>query len=410
MGLKSVQVPQPEFSNWVIQRRQELNLSPACFRSKVEGKLSERTLKYLEDGKKNSFSEYTLMILAKNLDFNYVDLIEVIEQLNHKPPVLNKIRRSKLLAYFLTAASVLFLMLLLNSNFYNNKDQLADVQIHNQYPYILVAFDGQGNKLWQRNASTRIAKVAKTDLDKDGNIEVLAATGKLQVEDSEKKSGYILFWDEKGHLIVEHNLWKPSIYPAKEPRASVSDFKIIDLEKDGVLEIVVAVHGEQYYPSRIAMLHFRESRFEEVKSYWNPGYVLQLFIEDVNNDSLPEIICSCVNNDFKRVPEFGLYDNVHAIFMLKGTEIYGQAPPYLGNEQIGSEVWYHYVTPPSSDEGSKIVDLRFMGEKEKLIYIKLQDMCFFYLDHSGNMVDTFQGDECEWKTALHRVPKGKIWK
>ena len=78
MGLKSIHVPQPEFSNWVIKKRQELNLSPSCFREKVEGKLSERTFKYLEDGKKNSFSEYTLNILAQVLELNYPELLEVI--------------------------------------------------------------------------------------------------------------------------------------------------------------------------------------------------------------------------------------------------------------------------------------------------------------------------------------------
>ncbi len=63
MGVKSIKVPQPEFSNWVIQRRQELGLSPAGLSEKLNGALSERTLKYLEDGKKESFSEYTLTIL-----------------------------------------------------------------------------------------------------------------------------------------------------------------------------------------------------------------------------------------------------------------------------------------------------------------------------------------------------------
>jgi hypothetical protein len=48
-------------------------------------------------------------------------------------------------------------------------------------------------------------------------------------------------------------------------------------------------------------------------------------------------LSACVNNDFKRVHEFRLNDNEYSIFMLEGTEICGQAPPYLEDEQISSE-------------------------------------------------------------------------
>lgn len=414
MGLKSIQVPQPEFSNWVIKKRQELNLSPSCFREKVRDKLSERTLKYLEDGKKGSFSEYTLNILAQGLELNYPELLEVITELNHKASPDNFLSKKSFINKFmlLIIPALLVLMVsffVIGKKWYsfNIKDRLSDVQIHGQYPHIIVAFDEEGSILWQKNINTRVKKVTKSDLDGDGTYEVIAATYKEFREDNDEKLGWIFAWDAKGNQVAEYNLWKPSIYPDREPRANVSDFKIADLEKDGILEIIVAVHGEQYYPSRIAVLHFKDSKFEEVKSYWNPGYVIKLFIEDVDNDNLPEILCTCVNNDFKRVPEFGLDDNVYALFMLRGTEIYGQAPPYLGEEQIGSEVWYRYVTPPSSHEDSEIVDVTFMGEEEKLIYVKLKDMCFFYLNYSGEIVDTFEGDNCTGETQLHLVSRGR---
>jgi hypothetical protein len=417
MGLKSIYVPQPEFSNWVIKKRQELNLSPSCLREKVAGKLSERTLKYLEDGKKNSFSEYTLNILAQGLELSYPDLLAVIRQLNSKSSPnkfkLKKFFTSKIILFFISALLVFLIFFFLIGKrgiVLKNANRLADVEIHSQYPQVIIAFDGKGNHLWQKNIKNSVKKVAKSDLDGDGHIEVIAATWKQNSEDMGKRPGWLLVWNENGDLITELNLWKPSIYPAQEPRACVADIKIIDLENDGTLEMVVAVRGEQYYPSRIAVLHFKDSKFEEVKSYWNPGYVLKLFIEDVDDDNIPEIVCICVNNDFKRVVEFGLDDNVYSIFMLKGTEIYGQAPPYLGDEQIGSEVWYCYVTPPSSNENSKIMDVTFMGEDEKLIYVKLKDSCFFYLNYSGDIVDTFEGDHCRGETQLHLIPKERIWK
>lgn len=430
MGLKSIQVPQPEFSNWVIKKRQELNFSPSCFREKVGGKLSERTLKYIEDGKKNSFSEYTLNMLAKGLELGYPELLEVIDSLDSKSfkygNSSNKTRSNKVLLAALSVFLILLVAAILlgrkwiassindslfkSTNSSNDWQRVADVQIHADYPQIIIAFNGKGEPLWQQNLNTRVQKVAVSDLDGDGNVEVIAGTCKPNSKDQGERPGWLLVWNEKGDLITELNLWKPSIYPVQEPRANISDFKIIDLENDGTLEIVVAVRGEQYYPSRIAVLHFQDSKFEEVKRYWNPGYVIKLFIEAVDNDNLPEILCTCVNNDFKRVPEFGLDDNVYSLFMLKGTEIYGQAPPYLGEKQIGSEIWYRYVTPPSSHKDSEIVDITFMGEDEKLIYVKLKDMCFFYLNYSGEIVDTFKGDNCTGETQLHLVPRRRTWK
>lgn len=81
MGVKNLKVPQPEFSDWLIRKRQELNLSPACLRDKLGGRLSERTLKYLEDGKKDAFSEYTMNIVAQGLELSYPDLLSQIDTL-----------------------------------------------------------------------------------------------------------------------------------------------------------------------------------------------------------------------------------------------------------------------------------------------------------------------------------------
>ena len=96
MGPKSIQVPQPEFSNWVIKKRQELNLTPSCLREKVGGKISERTLKYIEDRKKNSFSEYTLNTLASGLGVSYQELLAEIDELKTQSSFHNKIKQSLL--------------------------------------------------------------------------------------------------------------------------------------------------------------------------------------------------------------------------------------------------------------------------------------------------------------------------
>ena len=139
-------------------------------------------MKYLEDGKRDTFSEYTLTILARGLELNFTDILEIIDQLNYKSSpnelFLKKLFTNKLIPFFIPALLVVLIFLLLigkEENLFNNYNQLADVQIHSQYPEIIVAFDGKGYKLWQKNIKNSIKKVAKTDLVGDGNKEIIAA-------------------------------------------------------------------------------------------------------------------------------------------------------------------------------------------------------------------------------------------
>ncbi len=434
MGFQSVKVPQPAFSRWVIRRRQELNLCPAKLKEKLGCALSERTLKYLEDGKKDSYSEYTLSILAAGLDLSFPELLQKIEQLKTLPPEKEltvektaaagpaKYRAMVFATVFVSIASV---SLLLSSNGLignlnreaataqsrsNPGQQLREALIHKDYPQVFAAYDAKGNTLWQKNLRTTIRRVELYDLDGDGDREVIAATWKAFGDEEGERPGWIYVWNEQGELLTEFNTWKPSIYPAREPRVRVVDFRITDLENDGAAEIVVAVTGEQYYPSRVAVLQYENAALREIKSYWNPGYLVKLFVEDVNGDGFPEIICTGVNNDLKRVKEFQVDDNLFAIFLLDGREIYGQAPPYLGQEQPGSEVWYYYVTTTANFRLAEIADVTFLGEKSKEIHVKLRDTCFFYLNYQGEITDRFVGDHCTGETELHLMPKEKTWK
>ncbi|MFQ5641914.1 MAG: FG-GAP repeat domain-containing protein [bacterium] len=431
MGLKSLKVPQPEFSNWVIRRRQELNLSPACLREKLNHRLSERTLKYLEDGKKEAFCEYTLTTLAQGLNLSYPELLQQIEALQRNGTgngvLTGNPRRNRLALFALPAVFLAVLIfavlngatgLLSNKGHGSRVDQFApqspgwvqDVLIHTDYPQIIMAFDAVGNKLWQKALKTKVKKAALLDLDQNGHKEVVAGTWKNNSSTWGDKPGWLFVWDENGDLMSEHNMWKPSIYPAQEPQKNILDFQQVDLEKDGIQELVVAIRGVEYYPSRLAVLHYQNRTFKEVKTFWNPGYLTKLVIEDIDGDGFPEIFCAAVNNDFKRVPAFNLPENVYAMFMLQGRSIYGQAPPYLGNAPKGSQVWYRYVTPPSAvNPAGAILGVRISGEREKEIHVKMKDSCFFYLNYNGEIVDRFSGDDCKGETELHLIPNEATW-
>ncbi|MFQ5674930.1 MAG: FG-GAP repeat domain-containing protein, partial [bacterium] len=213
--------------------------------------------------------------------------------------------------------------------------------------------------------------------------------------------------DENGELLTEQNLWKPSIYPAKEPLATIMDFEVVDLDKDGRLEIVVMLRGLEWYPSRLAILHYEDLNFKEVNTFWNPGHLNWLVIDDIDGDGFAEIICGGYNNDLKRVPAFRISENVRSLFMLQGRAIFGQAPPYLGNAEKGSQVWYRYITPGWRSEASLITGLDVIGKPEKRILVKLNDTCFFYLNYAGEIVDRFYGDLCKGETKMHLIANEK---
>ncbi len=416
MGLKSVKVPQPAFSDWVIQRRQELNLSPAGLSEKLNGRLSERTLKYLEDGKKETFSEYTLSILAQGLELSYPELLRQIEELKpsgRQRGGLVKVGAGKRTRPLLLITSALFaaalLVIVLMTFLLNKTSRLANVLIHSDYPQIILAHDEKGNTLWQKDLGSRVIKVTMADADQNGSIEVIAAIGKWNYSDWGERSGWLLVWDAEGNLLTEQNLCKPSIYPAEEPSVLIENFQIVDLDRDGKLEIVLMIRGQEWYPSRLAVLHYEDLTFKEVKTYWNPGFLTIMIIEDIDGDGFAEIICAAINNDLKRVPAFEIDENVRSVFMLQGRSIYGQAPPYLGKTPQGSQLWYRYLTPGSSSDASRIMGLSVTGDREKLILLKLNDSCFFYLNYAGEVVDRFYGDACKGETELHLISNEKTW-
>lgn len=418
MGIKSIQVPQPQFSEWITHRRQELALSAFDLKEKLYGRLSERTLKYLEDHKRESFSEETLKILADGLEISYLEILEIIETL--KPNTLFRLGgkgRNKLKQRFWRPGLVVGIVAVISLTYM----YLAGIKpssptgthtinafIDKSHLNIFYTEDGQGNRLWQKRLDTKVAKVVSYDLDGDGEVEIIAGTRKESYSDWGAQPGWLYVWNQSGELLTKYNLWKPSIYPAKEFQSTIIDFQVNDLDNDGIDEIVVLTRGIEWYPSRIAILNFKDGDLDERSTYWHPGFLNRFIITDLNQDGIKEIICIGANNDFKRVPSLRINRNINITFMLNGDHIAGQAPPYLGAYPQGSQKWFYYLTCQSSAV-CNFVALSQDGANNDLVLLKTNSGCFFSLNYDGDIVNYFEGDSCRDLSELHlfkNTPEG----
>ena len=426
MGIRSIKVRQPQFGEWVIHHRQELGLSAFDLKERLNGRLSERTLKYLEDCKREAFSEETIKILAEGLEITYLDFLKIIDNLG--PQGFDKIKLRPARFFFdlkhililtVTSLVVLTLFLIALKWIFNNfsgaehdnfhfSDSTINTLISEDHPNIIFAEDRQGRLLWQKRLDTKIVKIEQLDIDKDGKEEIIAGTHKSSYSDWGAHPGWLYIWDKDGNQTTAYNLWKPSIYPADEFQATLSDFQILDLNDDDTLEIIASIHGVEWYPSQIIVLHFYNDNFREIASYWHPGYISNFYINDLNHDGKMEIFGSAVNNDLKRVPSFEVNQNIRSFFMLTADSIFGQAPPYLGLAGYGGQKWYYYITAPDT-QGSSVKGFSLTGENQNYLLVALSNSCFFTLNYNGELISHFEGESCRGLTHLHRVSNTPDW-
>ena len=282
----------------------------------------------------------------------------------------------------------------------DNQSLVANVLIDSEQHQILNSTDIMGNRVWQKKLDTKIKKAIIIDLDSDGTPEIIAGTERVSYSDWGIHPGYFYVWDIQGNLITKENLWKESIYPAKESQATIVDFQIVDLDDDSTKAIVTLIRGLEWYPSRLAIFHYKNKKFTEINTYWHPGFLSLLFIKDLNHDGKKEIFCGCTNNDLKRLPEYKTDRNLNSFFMIKYDSVFGQSPPYLGNAVHGGQSWYYYITGPVNPDCS-VGALGIMGPEQNQLLVKLASSCFYTLDYQGNIINSFSGDSCRWQTELH---------
>jgi hypothetical protein len=271
--------------------------------------------------------------------------------------------------------------------------QLYNVEIEGQNRNVIVAYNQKREPLWQKELDTRIRKLMVDDVDQEGTQEIIITT-----HEPGERPGWLLIFSTTGDLIYETNTWKPSIYyGGSKPQVNISDLKVVDLTNDGIKEIVITSQDVYWYASKVSIFQFLDRELKEVAEYWNPGLLNKLYIADLNNDQIQEVICVGENNDLQSVSSHG--GNVFSVFLLDSSKIFGQAPPGFGDAAKGSEIWYGYVLPP----GIGIAEVGFEDVDENgtvEVHISLPDHCSYYLDYEGSIIERGRGTGCKDESEL----------
>jgi signal transduction histidine kinase len=187
----------------------------------------------------------------------------------------------------------------------------VSVKLRDEHTVVVQGKDGRF--LWDRKFHQTINDrgLAVEDIDKDGKNEVLVGT-----RSGFKKPGcvYCFSFDEKE--LWQFELGEKGVYSTQSVLFDADMILVKDLDLDGVMEIMVGVYNYPYFAYQIAVFN-KEGQMKN--SYWHSGTIRILLCEDIDGDSIPEIVFGGLNNKLQYSAVIGVLDY---------KTIHGQSPPY----------------------------------------------------------------------------------
>ncbi len=177
-------------------------------------------------------------------------------------------------------------------------------------------------------------------IDKAGNTSAWSSTYSF-VWDKSNASGEPATVDYSGanFTIKDKNgdvLGHGSVATDSSPYWPSNDYRIVkyaigDVNGDGKKEVVLIARHNKWYPAEVYVVN---ADGLEVSRYWNPGWIHDVILNDINGDGVPEILFEAINND---------NGMTQAVCALNARTMKGEAPPRYGTIGTGTEIWYAFL-------------------------------------------------------------------
>ena len=298
-----------------------------------------------------------------------------------------KTKRKKRTLTSISLVSLLSILVLLIASGYSPfaHFSIGEIKLDNGNKSIII----YGKKSFLLSPTYRhsyLSSITSTAIAKDSQGHQYIVVGTAY---SEQNNGEVSLLDSRGHELWNYRVPQEAcVY--NTPYRIFTDFTVVkvaahDLNNDSQDEIVVAIQGHHWYPSALIILDLNGN---VIGQYWNPGFILDFVVGHVGDSKNPIIVATAINND--------LYaHHCKVVFALDGTNIAGEAPPYLGRDKRGTALWYEVIPDSPQGEGTEITDLDILdenGDGKNDVLVKTKDGRFYYLDEFGNLLSVGVAD------------------
>lgn len=221
----------------------------------------------------------------------------------------------------------------------------------------MVVFNQYGEALWDFTTINTDEKISHIiDVDDDGVNEVLVITKKNADEDNKKQGAVLVstvqLYDHK-KMVLWSYAFSANISTKYEDYLDMYSIKFHKyIKTDSVHLLLFDSRHHPFYPSALFTLDAKTGERSET-IFWNQGHIEKVFVVDIDNDEITEIVAFAYNNALNGMVLFSI-----ELPKLTGQGIGTDKYRFINIEDTSLANFDEYVLLPKSDY-HKIWDYRF---------------------------------------------------